>query len=90
MLLQLPKSLAELEEIADAVARYAAPGVVLLAGGRVKHMCLGMNAVLERYFGTVQPQLARQKSRVLHGRRSPARRPPRRRSRSSNTSPSWT
>ncbi len=65
VLLQLPKSLAELEEIADAVARYAAPGVVLLAGGRVKHMSLGMNAVLERYFGTVQPQLARQKSRVL-------------------------
>ena len=38
VLLQLPKSLAELEEIADAVARYAAPGVGLLAGGRVKHM----------------------------------------------------
>ncbi|WP_426996009.1 class I SAM-dependent methyltransferase [Pseudarthrobacter sp. N5] len=65
VLLQLPKTLAELEEIADAVARYAAPGAVLLAGGRVKHMSLGMNAVLERYFGTVQPQLARQKSRVL-------------------------
>lgn len=65
VLLQLPKSLAELEEIADAVARHAAPGVVLLAGGRVKHMSLGMNAVLERYFGTVQPQLARQKSRIL-------------------------
>ena len=28
-------------------------------------MSLGMNAVLERYFGTVQPQLARQKSRIL-------------------------
>jgi len=47
------------------VARYAAPGVVLLAGGRVKHMSLGMNAVLERYFARVEPQLARQKSRVL-------------------------
>jgi 16S rRNA (guanine1207-N2)-methyltransferase len=65
VLLQLPKSLAELEEIADAVARHAAPGVVLLAGGRVKHMSLGMNAVLARSFGTVQPQLARQKSRIL-------------------------
>jgi 16S rRNA (guanine1207-N2)-methyltransferase len=65
VLLQLPKSLAELEEIADAVARYAAPDVVLLAGGRIKHMSLGMNTVLERYFGDVQPQLARQKSRVL-------------------------
>ena len=65
VLLQLPKTLAELEEIADAVARYAAPHTVLLAGGRVKHMCLGMNAVLERHFNDVQPQLARQKSRVL-------------------------
>ncbi|MGO4120671.1 class I SAM-dependent methyltransferase [Arthrobacter sp. YAF16] len=72
VLLQLPRSLAELEEIADAVARYAAPGVVLLAGGRVKHMSLGMNAVLERYFGEVQPQLARQKSRILLARAAKA------------------
>lgn len=68
VLLQLPKSLAELEEIADAIARHAAPDVVLLAGGRVKHMSLGMNAVLERYFSEVQPQRARQKSRILLGR----------------------
>ncbi|XAS65827.1 methyltransferase [Micrococcaceae bacterium Sec5.8] len=68
VLLQLPKSLAELEEIADAVVRHAAPGVVLLAGGRVKHMSLGMNTVLERHFGEVQPQRARQKSRVLLAR----------------------
>ena len=65
VLLQLPKTLAELEDIAGAVARLAAPGAVLLAGGRVKHMSLGMNAVLERHFATVQPQLARQKSRVI-------------------------
>lgn len=68
VLLQLPKSLAELDEIADAVARHADPGVVLLAGGRVKHMSLGMNAVLERHFREVQPQHARQKSRVLLAR----------------------
>jgi 16S rRNA (guanine1207-N2)-methyltransferase len=65
VLLQLPKSLAELEEIADAVARFAGPDAVLLAGGRVKHMSVGMNAVLEKYFSAVQPQLARQKSRIL-------------------------
>jgi 16S rRNA (guanine1207-N2)-methyltransferase len=65
VLLQLPKTLAELEEIAAAVARHASPGVLLLAGGRVKHMSLGMNAVLERYFTSVQPQLARQKSRLV-------------------------
>jgi 16S rRNA (guanine1207-N2)-methyltransferase len=65
VLLQLPKTLAELDEIAAAVARYASPDVVLLAGGRVKHMSLGMNAVLERHFKSVTPQLARQKSRVI-------------------------
>lgn len=65
VLMQLPKTLAELDEAAAAVARYAAPGAVLLAGGRVKHMSLGMNAVLARHFEAVQPQHARQKSRVL-------------------------
>ncbi|MEO8282519.1 MAG: methyltransferase [Pseudarthrobacter sp.] len=65
VLLQLPRTLAELEEIAEAVARYAAPDVVLIAGGRIKHMSRGMNAVLERHFHTVQPQLARQKSRLV-------------------------
>ena len=68
VLLQLPKTLAELEEAADAVARYAAPHTVLLAGGRVKHMSLGMNTVLLRHFADVQPQLARQKSRILIAR----------------------
>lgn len=65
VLLQLPKTLAELDQIAEAVARHAAPEAVLLAGGRVKHMSLGMNAVLERHFSSVAPQLARQKSRVI-------------------------
>ncbi|MFF1383109.1 class I SAM-dependent methyltransferase [Arthrobacter sp. NPDC058288] len=68
VLLQLPKTLAELEEVADAVARYAAPHTVLVAGGRIKHMSLGMNGVLLRHFSDVQPQLARQKSRVLIAR----------------------
>ncbi|HKS00807.1 MAG TPA: methyltransferase [Arthrobacter sp.] len=65
VLLQLPRTLAELEEISDAVARHAPASAVLIAGGRVKHMSLGMNAVLGQYFGSVQPQLARQKSRLL-------------------------
>ncbi|HEU4666388.1 MAG TPA: methyltransferase [Arthrobacter sp.] len=65
VLLQLPKTLAELDEIGAVVARYAAPEATLLAGGRVKHMSHGMNAVLERHFSSVQPQLARQKSRVI-------------------------
>jgi 16S rRNA (guanine1207-N2)-methyltransferase len=65
VLLQLPKTLAELEETAAAIARHAPAGVTLLAGGRVKHMTLGMNTVLEKFFQSVQPQLARQKSRVI-------------------------
>lgn len=65
VLLQLPKSLAELEETADAVARWAAPDVVLVAGGRVKHMALSQNEVLGRSFAHVQPQRAERKSRLI-------------------------
>jgi len=68
VLMQLPKTLAELAELADAVARYAGPRTVLYAGGRIKHMSVGMNTVLQRRFSDVQPQLARQKSRVLVAR----------------------
>ncbi|WP_223623743.1 class I SAM-dependent methyltransferase [Microbacterium sp. EST19A] len=65
VLLQLPKSLAELEEIADAVARWAAPDAVLVAGGRVKHMTLGQNEVLGRSFAHVQAERAERKSRLV-------------------------
>lgn len=65
VLLQLPKALAELEEIADAVARWAATEVVLVAGGRVKHMTLAQNEVLGRRFAQVQPQRAERKSRLV-------------------------
>lgn len=65
VLVQLPKSLAELEEITDAVARWAAPEVTLIAGGRVKHMTLSQNEVLGRGFENVQPQRAARKSRLI-------------------------
>ncbi|WP_258131973.1 methyltransferase [Microbacterium sp. MYb62] len=65
VLLQLPKSLAELEEIVDAIARWAAPDVVLVAGGRVKHMTLRQNEVLGRSFAHVQAQRAERKSRLI-------------------------
>ncbi|MCE0509457.1 class I SAM-dependent methyltransferase [Microbacterium sp. KKR3/1] len=65
VVLQLPKSLAELEEIADAVARWGAPDVVLVAGGRVKHMTLTQNEVLGRSFAHVQAQRAERKSRLI-------------------------
>ncbi|SJN38504.1 23S rRNA (guanine-N-2-)-methyltransferase rlmG [Microbacterium esteraromaticum] len=78
VLLQLPKALAELEEIADAVARWAAPDAVLVAGGRVKHMTLAQNDVLARSFETVQPQRAERKSRLIvaSGLLRPAGSPP--------------
>lgn len=65
VLLQLPRSLDELDEIADAIARYAAPDVRVYAGGRNKHITPAMNDVLRRSFENVRATLGRQKSRVL-------------------------
>ncbi|MBF4572321.1 methyltransferase [Herbiconiux sp. VKM Ac-1786] len=65
VLMQLPRSLAELDELAHAIAAWADPEVVVYAGGRLKHMTPAMNEVLERSFGRVTATLARQKSRVL-------------------------
>lgn len=65
VLLQLPRGLDALDEIAELVAAHAHPEVQLVAGGRVKHMTPAMNDVLRRHFGEVGAGLARQKSRVL-------------------------
>ena len=75
VLLRLPKSLAALDELAEAVARYADPQVRLFAGGRIKHMTRGMNGVLATHFTSVAASLGQQKSRVLmaSGPRSTAR-----------------
>lgn len=68
VLLQLPRGLAALEEIAELVAAHAAPEVVVVAGGRLKHMSRSMNDVLGQYFADVSASLARQKSRCLIAR----------------------
>ncbi len=65
VLLRLPRSLAQLDEIARAIASWAAPEVVVYATGRLKHMTAAMNDVLGGSFGEVRATLARQKSRVL-------------------------
>ncbi|MCC4906702.1 methyltransferase [Microbacterium sp. cx-59] len=65
VLLRLPKSLDELRDIAGAIAAHAAPDVVVFAGGRLKHMSVGMNAVLGENFSRLDITHARQKSRVL-------------------------
>ena len=65
VLVQLPRSLDALDEIAALVAAHAAPTCIVLAGGRLKHMTRAMNDVLGRHFGQVSAGLARQKSRLL-------------------------
>ncbi|MEQ1735780.1 MAG: methyltransferase [Rhodoglobus sp.] len=65
VLLQLPRSLDELDELAAWIASAADPDVRVYAGGRIKHMTIAMNEVLGRHFGRVDVSLARQKSRVL-------------------------
>ncbi len=66
VLLQLPRSLDALDEIAGLVARHAAPDVRIVAGGRVKHMTRTQNDVLARHLGEVTATLAHRKARVLH------------------------
>ncbi|PPL16830.1 class I SAM-dependent methyltransferase [Microterricola pindariensis] len=65
VLLQLPRSLDALDEIAAAIAAHAAPDVAVFAGGRIKHMTPAMNDVLGAHFGRLDVSLAQQKSRVL-------------------------
>src|SRR5215218_8318543 len=68
VLVQAPKGLEALREIAEVVASSAAPDVTVLVGGRVKHMTHAMNDVLGASFTDVSATLARQKSRVLVAR----------------------
>ncbi|GAA1762632.1 methyltransferase [Agromyces humatus] len=65
VLMRLPRSLDRLDEVAALVAEHAHPDVVLVAGGRIKHMSLAMNDVLRGHFGALDVSHARQKSRVL-------------------------
>lgn len=65
VLLQLPKSLLALAEIAELVALHGDPSVKIMAAGRVKHMTPAMNQVLGESFENVRASLARQKSRAL-------------------------
>ncbi|MBG6059144.1 16S rRNA (guanine1207-N2)-methyltransferase [Cryobacterium sp. MP_M5] len=82
VLLQLPRSLSALDEIAAAIARWAAADVSVFAGGRIKHMAPAMNGVLARHFTRLDVTPARQKSRVLVAT-GPIRPP------STGTAPDW-
>jgi len=65
VLMQVPRSLDELEEQLDAVARYADPSVTVIAGGRIKHLTPTMNPIMQRYFGSLEVSRAQQKSRAF-------------------------
>jgi len=65
VLVQVPKSLDELEEMLDAIARFADPSVVVVAGGRIKHLTPTMNPLMLRYFESLEVSLAQQKSRAF-------------------------
>ncbi|SDG89412.1 class I SAM-dependent methyltransferase [Klenkia brasiliensis] len=65
VLVQAPKALDALREVAEVVAAGADPSVTVYVGGRVKHMTRAMNDVLGDSFTDVHATLARQKSRLL-------------------------
>ncbi len=73
VLMQLPRSLGALDEIAGLIADHADPAVHVVAGGRVKHMTPAMNGVLARYFATVTADRGVGKSRVLRASEPRAR-----------------
>jgi len=51
--------------MAELVARWASPDVLVVAGGREKHMSRGMNKVLETYFADVSASRGQSKCRAL-------------------------
>ncbi|MGO1769708.1 MAG: class I SAM-dependent methyltransferase [Microbacterium sp.] len=65
VLLQLPRALDALDEIAGLVAAHADPRVELVAVGRVKHMSLAMNDVLAGHFRLVSADRGVGRSRIL-------------------------
>ncbi len=65
VLWQLPRSLDEVAEVAELISAHAGPNVQVFAGGRIKHMTVAMNSVLEQYFSRVTAGRAWRKSRPL-------------------------
>ncbi|MFQ4149091.1 methyltransferase [Arthrobacter sp. LAPM80] len=65
VLWQLPRGLEELAEVAELIRAHASPDVQVIAGARIKHMTLAMNAVLQQHFSDVSAGRAWRKSRPL-------------------------
>ncbi|WP_026530625.1 class I SAM-dependent methyltransferase [Haematomicrobium sanguinis] len=68
LIVQLPKAVAGVSEIAETAARCADTSAVLFGGARVKYLVPAMSGALRRGFEDVSASLARQKSRVLTAR----------------------
>ncbi|AYF99435.1 methyltransferase domain-containing protein [Protaetiibacter intestinalis] len=68
VLLRMPRSLERLAAVAQALAGPASPELVLLAGGRIKHMTPTQNDVLAASFARVDVAHARAKSRIIVAR----------------------
>jgi hypothetical protein len=65
VLWRLPKAVSAVDEYAELIATHAAPNVLLVAGGRDKHLSRSMNDALARHFGSVSASLGRRKARAL-------------------------
>lgn len=65
ILMRLPRSLAQLSEWSSVIAAHAHPDVVVFATGRIKHMTVTMNDVVDTFFAERHISHAVQKSRVI-------------------------
>ena len=72
----LPKSLAELAEQAQELARQL-PAARVILGAREKHLTRSMNEVLERHYARVRASLGHRKSRALVASEPLTKQPPR-------------
>ena len=65
VVMRVPRSLGQLDEICARIAAHASDDVVVFAGGRIKHMTVTMNDVVDTYFAERHISHAVQKSRVI-------------------------
>jgi len=65
VLWRLPKAVAAVDEYAELIARHAQPGVVVVPGGRDKHLSRSMNEALARHFNRVAASRGARKARAL-------------------------
>ncbi|GAB3795552.1 hypothetical protein GCM10028798_04520 [Humibacter antri] len=65
VLMRLPKSLDELDDVARMLATHLDPAAIVFAGGMQKHLTPTMNEVLARHFDRIDVGLGRGKARVL-------------------------